>query len=148
MRLMDTLKQEGRKVALGVALSGVLLGAGCSKENTEEVKDKGPKMEQRTENKSEIRQKIAYLDEYVAAVESGKSKEQAYHEFALKMADGNTKKMEEMEKQAKVMQGQIKDLQRNSVSIFSVIALCMAFGITKDTINSMLKRRIKDSERK
>ena len=130
MGMLDILKRKAKKVVVGMALGGALLSAGSAKANTEEVKDTTAKMEQRAENKSEIRQKIAYLDEYIAAVEDGKDKEQAYHEFALKMADGDAKKMAEMEKQAREMQGQIKNLQKKGISHTAALSFCIAFVVS------------------
>ena len=108
MGLMDILNQKGKKVAVGMALGGALLGAGCSREGSEEAKDNKAQMEQRVENKSEIRQKIAYLDEYAAAVEAGKDKVQAYYEFASKLADGNSDKAAEMKRQVKELQKELR----------------------------------------
>ena len=102
MALMNTLKQKGKKLAVGVALGGALLGAGCSKENTEEIKDNKAKMEQRADWKTEIkdaRKKVNYLDEYLAAVEHGEDKEEAYRILTLKMADGNQKAAEKLQEQ-------------------------------------------------
>ena len=103
MTLINTLKQKSKKLAVGVALGGALLGAGCSKENTEEIKDNEAKMEQRADNKSEIkdaRKKVGYLDEYLAAIERGENKDEAYRILTLKMADNNQKAAEQMQKQA------------------------------------------------
>ena len=78
-----------------MALGGALIGGKQAIEQSHSPHTEQPKIESTSTDKSEIRQKIAYLDEYVAAIESGKDKEQAYREFALKMSDGNVKKMEE-----------------------------------------------------
>ena len=129
------LKKRLKKAVLGIALVGTLLGTGCSKENKEETKDSEAKMEQRIEGKSEMRQKIAYLDEYVAAVESGKNKEQAYHEFALKMADGNAKKMAEMQKQVETLQK-----KSNGLSYSAVLLMIFAFSTVKDITKATLKK--------
>lgn len=116
MTLIDTLKQKSKKLAVGVALGGALLGAGCSKENTEEIKDDKAKMEQRADWKTEIkdaRKKVSYLDEYLAAVEHGEDKEEAYRILTLKMADGNQKAAEQMQKQAEAIQ---EKLDKNTES--------------------------------
>lgn len=102
MGLMDTLKQKGKKLAVGVALGGALLGAGTAKANTEEIKDNKAKMEQRADSKSEIkdaRKKVGYLDEYLAAIERGEDKDEAYRILTLKMADGNQKAAEKLQKE-------------------------------------------------
>ena len=116
MTLINTLKQKSKKLAVGVALGGALLGAGCSKENTEEIKDNEAKMEQRADNKSEIkdaRKKVGYLDEYLAAIERGENKDEAYRILTLKMADNNQKAAEQMQKQAEAIQ---EKLDKNTES--------------------------------
>ena len=113
MTLRNTIKQKAKKVAVGMALGGALLGAGCSKENTEEIKDNKAKMEQRADWKTEIkdaRKKVSYLDEYLAAVEHGEDKDEAYRILTLKMADGNQKAAEEMQKQAKELKGTVANV--------------------------------------
>ena len=110
MGLMNTLKQKGKKLAVGVALGGALLGAGSAKANTEEIKDNEAKMEQRADNKSEIkdaRKKVSYLDEYLAAVERGEDKDEAYRILTLKMADGNRKAAEEMQTHVKEVEKRV-----------------------------------------
>lgn len=111
MTLMNTLKQKSKKLAFGVALGGALLSAGSAKANTEEIKDNEAKMEQRADNKSEIkdaRKKVGYLDEYLAAIERGENKDEAYRILTLKMADNNQKAAEEMQREVKKVQKSVE----------------------------------------
>ena len=111
MGVLDTLKQKSKKIAVGVALGGALLGAGSAKANTEEIKDNEAKMEQRADNKSEIkdaRKKVGYLDEYLAAIERGENKDEAYRILTLKMADNNQKAAEEMQREVRKVQKSVE----------------------------------------
>ena len=115
------LRKNLKKAVIGVALAGTLLGTGYSKGNKEETKDSEAKMEQRVEGKSEMRQKIAYLDEYVAEVESGKNKEQAYRKFILKMADNNAKEVIKL-------QEQVEKIRREQRGRDMGFLLCLILG--------------------
>ena len=132
MGLVNTLKQKGKKVAVGVALGGALLGAGTAKANTEKVKNNEAKMEQRADSKSEIkdaRKKVGYLDEYLAAIERGEDKNEAYRILTLKMADGNQKAAEEMQREVRKVQ---KDVESISVgqSMSNVAKTLLLLGLT------------------
>ena len=104
------LKKRLKKAVVGIALGGALLGAGSAKANTEEIKDNEAKMEQRADHKSEIkdaRKKVGYLDEYLAAIERGEDKDEAYRILTLKMADGNRKAAEEMQTHVKEVEKRV-----------------------------------------
>lgn len=134
MTLMNTLKQKSKKLAVGVALGGALLGAGCSKENTEEIKDNEAKMEQRADWKTEIkdaRKKVGYLDEYLAAIERGENKDEAYRILTLKMADGNQKTAEEMQKQVEEVKKEVKGMSFSLISVGFLLPF-LAFFMPKN----------------
>ena len=152
MTLMNTLKQKGKKLAVGVALGGALLGAGCSKENTEEIKDDKAKMEQRADWKTEIkdaRKKVNYLDEYLAAVERGEDKDEAYRILTLKMADGNQKAAEEMQKQVDAIQEKMNNIQTPGQRVFDrglniglIIAFISMLGKTVETKGDKISQQL------
>ena len=120
MSVMDLLRKNKNKIAAGAILGSVFVGYKAA-EKIDEIRDANTKIEQRTENKSQIHQKIAYFDEYVTAVENGKDKEKAYREFALKMADGDAQKMAEMQKQLDKMAQKQKNTE-------GLLLLCLAMG--------------------
>ena len=124
------LKKRIKKAVVGVALAGALFTTGCSKENPTEPKGTKAKMEQRADNKSEIkdaRKKVGYLDEYLAAIERGEDKEEAYRILTLKMADGNQKAAEEMQKQVKELK---RDVDKVGVAV-GICLLCWLWGFQK-----------------
>lgn len=122
MGLLDKLKKQ-KKLLIGMALGGTLIGGKQAVENfnSHDAEPQKVDLTNTSHNKSEIRQKIAYLDEYVAAVESGKDKEKAYYDFALKMADGDTQKMAEMQRQ-------LNKMQQKQTFADGLLLLCLAMG--------------------
>ena len=95
MALRNRFKEKGKKVAVALALGASLLGLGYTKENPTTNAPTKENTEETTKNKFviSVRPEVDYFNEYVEAVKSGKNEEQAYREFALKIANGNTKPM-------------------------------------------------------
>ena len=143
MTLMNTLKQKGKKLAVGVALSGALLGVGSARANAEEIKDNEAKMEQRADNKSEIkdaRKKVGYLDEYLAAIERGENKDEAYRILTLKMADNNQKAAEEMQREVRKVQKSVESAStRESVEGFGRTLFLLCLTLWSASTNDKLK---------
>ena len=102
MGIINRLKQNKKKIAAGMALSAVLVTGEQPKEEVP-LKEE-PKIVEVTKNieqpqRSEAHQKIAYLDEFIAMLENGEDREQAYRKFILKMADDNAKEVIKLQKQ-------------------------------------------------
>ena len=68
---------------------------------------------------SEAHQKIAYLDEYIAMLENGEDREQAYRKFIFKMADNNAKEVIKLQKQLEKIRREQRDMG---------FVLCLALG--------------------
>ena len=142
---------KGKKVILGLALSSALLGAATADEaNTEEIKDSKAKVEQPVDSKSEIkkvREKVGYLEEYLAAVERGEDKEEAYRRLTLKIADDN-------KEAAKRIQSTLYSMLPAAGGTLCIEALLIyiAFSIPKrskvNKIDEKLGTLLKSKERK
>ena len=142
------LKKRIKKAAVGVALAGALFTTGCSKENPTEPKGTKAKMEQRADNKSEIkdaRKKVGYLDEYLAAIERGEDKEEAYRILTLKMADGNQKAAEEMQREVRKVQESVESAHAGE-AMGGFGRTLLLLGLTLWSIST--NNKLKESNRK
>ena len=133
MGLLNKFKDQGKKVFISLALGNALLGFGYTGENSTTDTTKKENTEETINKPSmEIRPEVYYFCEYVEAVKNGKNEEQAYREFALKMAKGNAKKMAQM-------QQKIEQLQQNQKQTREFLAMCLLIGgylMMKRNLNS------------
>jgi len=100
----------------GIATTALFGTTKIANAQNTEAPSNSAKIVQQTEEKSETRQKIAYLDEYVANIENGMAKEKALKIFEKKLANGDSKKLEEIEKQ-------VAKMNKNMIAHDNVLAI-------------------------
>lgn len=101
---------------------------------------KEDKIVQSATQKSETRQKIAYLDEYVADIEAGKSKEEALKTLETKLSGGDSKKLAEIQKQVeKLRQDNNLAHTSSSIALGFILALSAAAAFRKNSGNDIKK---------
>jgi len=141
-----TISSSIKKIIAGTLVAGAAFAPMSAKAESKKSETKDSvKITQVMEEKSEMRQKVGYLDEYLAAVERGENKDEAYRRLMLQIADNNQQDVQKLQKDVQNLQ---KTITASNTVKYVLLESLLLFAIFAPTSKTIAKQVIKALEQK